>query len=132
MSDSSLQATATRLITKKGRPVQLQRKYTASPADPAHPWTGPAVSTMTSDTYGVWIDPLKSRHDYQFAEKREFDGSLLVSGWDVMIPAAGLKFTPMQGDYLLDVQNAKTYKVVTVSPAQPGALGIMFTLQVED
>ena len=90
MSDSSLRATALRLITKKGRPVELQRNVTTSPNDPAKPWLGPAAATLSTRTYGVWLDPMKSTQDYRFADKIMPQSSLIHAGWDVLIPASGL------------------------------------------
>lgn len=130
MSDSSLQATALRLITKKGRPVQILRRVTTTPLDPTKPWQAPATQSLTTSTYGVWIDPLKSTQDYQFSDKIEPHSSLLRSGWDVMVPASGLSFTPMQGDYVVD-SDGKEYKIVTISPMKPGLTGFFFTLQVQ-
>lgn len=130
MSDSSLQATALRLIRKKGRPVTILRRVTTTPADPTKPWLGPTTQTLTTETYGVWIDPLKSTQDYQFSDKVEPHSLLLRSGWDVLVPVTGLTFTPMPGDYLVD-GDGKEYKVVTLSPMKPGLTGFFITLQVQ-
>lgn len=130
MSTASLQATAKRLIDKHGRPTQIVRKISATPTDPTKPWLALTPGTLSCTVQGVWYDPLKSRQDYQFSEKVEPGTLEQRDGWDVMVPALGMSFTPAVGDSVVDQRSGKTFRILTVSPTQPGLVGFFYTLQV--
>lgn len=119
---------AERLIEENGRTLSLVRRDQGNPVDPAKPWrSSTEVAEITVSVLGVFIE----------FEKEDFDGSLVRRG-DKRILIADKSVIDEGGsaanlqiedyDHVLD--GTVRWKILTVNLIEPGAIRIMFDLQV--
>ena len=110
-------ATALRLITKFGAAVTLTTK-TAGSYDPS---TGAATVTTTStqSAYGVRVDWTKQDESWTLVQ---------INDVKLILTASGITTTPKVNDTVLF--DGITYTIISVKPAQPATVAIVYTLNL--
>lgn len=120
-------ATARRLIQAKGRQVEF-RKASETPADPAAPWSGPAIPSTTGGTgvlaYAVQI-PLESAIELGLMTKADAQTRDAEQLFIVEQPATGEELetyeTLVDGGQVLRVERTQVLK--------PGTQRILYSVE---
>lgn len=119
---------AERLIEENGRSMALVRRDQGNPTDPAKPWRASTeANTVTVTVQGVFTE----------FEKEDFDGTLVRRGDKRVLVAASSVEDAATGsqnikieDYDHIIDGAVRWKIVEATLIEPGALRVMYDVQV--
>jgi hypothetical protein len=137
MSDSSLAATALRLVTKHGRSgVSLLRPGAGAVADPAMPWKpngAAADAVLASGFKAVFLDSVSVREDPTLLTREATTTPFVMTpgSTHLAIVAANSLGTviPSAGDLVKDT--TRQYSVLSSELIQPGDVPIVFLIQLK-
>jgi hypothetical protein len=127
-----LRATALRLVTEFGRPIQISES-TLALSDPTKPWgsTGDVTSTTTYTAYGAFMQEdagdLSARLS---AVSRLVVSPVETTDVQVTVAAEGLGVVPTTAMQVID--GDRTMEIKKVVSVQPGSVVIMYILTLEN
>lgn len=124
----SLRSLAERLIEENGRTLTLVRKDQGNPVDPAKPWRNSTnAAEITVAVLGVFVEFEKDEVDGTIVKRG--DKRLLVSDKSVT-DGGGAAANLVVEDYDAVLDGGVRWRIVTAEVIEPGALRILYDLQV--
>ena len=122
---------ATRLVSKNGRALTINGRSEADFKDPAQPWLGREVASVSTPTDGVFVTSKELRDLVRNLEISDTFGNIARDSSGILIAAEGLGGIRISSrDTVTDDHLSAVWSIRNVEVIEPGAVPILWILEV--